>query len=122
LSTGSCTPITPVERTSTCAGSSPSAAAASACVARAAASPCSPVAAFAIPELTTTACGSATASASCDTSTGAAFRRLAVNIAAPTAGAIDRTSARSGDERRMPAATAAASNPCAAVTLKRGLP
>ena len=58
LSSGSRTPITPVERTSTSSASRPSSRAASAAVASASSSPRSPVAAFATPELTTTACGS----------------------------------------------------------------
>ena len=49
--------------------------------------PCSPVAAFATPALTTTACGSATARWRRETSTGAAWTRFVVHTAPPTAGA-----------------------------------
>ena len=89
------TPITPVERTSTSSASRSSSRPASAAVASASSSPRSPVAAFATPELTTTACGSATSRCAFETTTGAAWTRLTVNIAAPTAGAVERTTARS---------------------------
>ena len=55
-SSGRCSPITPVEATSTSAGAQPRTSLAMAAVSRAAASPRSPVAAFALPEFTTTAC------------------------------------------------------------------
>ena len=83
-------------------------AAVSAAVASASSSPCLPVAAFATPELITTACGSAAARCAFETSTGAACTRLAVNIAAPTAGTVERTTARSAFRRPDPGAHAAA--------------
>ena len=58
-----------------------------------------------------------------DTTTGAASTRFVVHTAAPTDGTVERTSARSGPERRMPACTPAATNPSAAVTdIRPGLP
>src|SRR5206468_1516763 len=85
-------------------------------VAIASSSPRSPVAALATPELITTACGSASRRCARETTTGAAGNRFAVNIAVPTAGAVERTTARSGELRRIPARTPAATNPFAAVT------
>ena len=64
-------------------GSRPSSRAVSTAVARASATPCSPVAAFATPEFATTACGCATARCSRETTTGAARNRFVVNIAVP---------------------------------------
>lgn len=72
LSIGSWTPITPVDRTSTCSAGSPSNRPASAAVANAFSLPRSPVAEFATPELTMTACGSARATCSRFTWSGAA--------------------------------------------------
>ena len=54
---------------------------------RASASPCAPVAAFATPELITTACGCVIARWRFETVTGAAWTRFCVHIAAPVAGA-----------------------------------
>ena len=116
-STGSGTPITPVESTSTCSSASPSSRAVAAAVACASRSPCSPVAAFAFPELTTTACGCARSRCSFERTTGAACMRLTVNIPAPVAGAVERTSARSFRVLRIPQCTPLATKPCAAVTL-----
>ena len=93
---------------------------ASAAVAIASSTPRSPVAAFATPELTTIACGSAAARCSFVTITGAAWTRLTVCIAVPTAGTVERTTARSFSFRRMPAWTPAATKPLAAVTLTPG--
>ena len=64
-------------------------------VAIASAMPCAPVAAFATPELTTIACGCASSRCCFETTTGAASTRFCVHIAAPVAGASERTSARS---------------------------
>ena len=69
-----------------------------------------------MPELITTACGSACARCAFETSTGAACTRFAVNIPAPTAGTVERTTARSSFDLRIPAWTAPATKPFAAVT------
>ena len=95
LCSGSRAPITPVERTSTSSASRSSSRAASAAVASASSLPRSPVAAFATPELITTACGSASARCSRLTCRHAAWTLLRVNIAAPTACGTERTIARS---------------------------
>jgi hypothetical protein len=116
---GSGTPITPVDITSTSSVRRQRSRAASAAVATASATPCSPVAAFATPELTTIACGWARSRCARETVTGAAWTRLEVNMAAPTAGTVVRISARSRPLRRMPALTAAATKPFGAVTLIR---
>src|SRR6187401_2331788 len=79
--------------------------------------PCSPVAAFAFPELTTTACGCARSRCFFERTTGAACMRLTVNIAAPVAGAVERTSARSFRVLRIPQCTPLATKLRAAVTL-----
>ena len=83
--------------------------------------PCAPVAAFAFPELITTACGCARSRCSLLTTTGAAWTRLAVNIPAPTQSPLPTTSARSGPSLLMRAATPLAVKPLAAVTLIRAL-
>ena len=114
-------PITPVERTSTCSGARPSRPAARSAVAIASASPCAPVAAFAMPELITTACGSALSRWRFDTTTGAASTRFCVHIAAPVASGTERTIARSRFSLRMCACTPDATKPTAAVTLIRAL-
>ena len=80
-------------------------------------SPWSPVAAFATPELITIACGSACSRWARETTTGAAWTRFFVNIAVPTAGTVVRTSVRSRSCLRIPALTARATKPLAAVTL-----
>ncbi len=122
-SMGSGTPITPVERTTTSSGCSPRADAVSAAVSSASATPAAPVAAFATPALMTTACGSAAPRCRFDTTTGAARTRFVVQTAAPTARAVDRTTARSGPDRRIPACTPLATKPRAAVTdIRRALP
>ncbi len=84
-SIGSGAPITPVESTTTCSGCRSSSDAVRSAVAMASDSPCAPVAAFAIPELTTTACGCATSRYRFDTTTGAASTRFCVQTAAPVA-------------------------------------
>ena len=65
-------PITPVERTTTSSAAMPSSRAVSAAVARASSSPRMPVAAFALPEFATTACGCASSRCSLLIFTGAA--------------------------------------------------
>jgi hypothetical protein len=109
--------MTPVESTTTCSASSPRRRAVSAAVASASSSPRTPVAAFATPELMTTACGSASSRWRRERSTGAACMRFAVNIAVPVAGSVERTSARSGAFLRMPQWTPEATKPRGEVTL-----
>jgi len=113
---GSSSPITPVERTSTSGGLKPSRHAAPAAVVRASRSPRGPVAAFAIPELITTACGCASSRCSFEIFTGAAAMRLTVNMAAPVPRRTERTIARSGFSRRIPQWTPLAAKPLGAVT------
>src|SRR5258705_6308732 len=95
-SIGSATPITPVEATSTCSGSQPSALATSSVIRRALASPSSPVQAFAQPLFTTMAQRVPGVTSRCrfETSTGAACARLAVN-----GPAIDAKVSRAGTAR-----------------------
>ena len=86
FSSGSGTPMTPVDRTSTSSGRRPSALRRL----RRRAPPrrrcrASPVAAFATPEFTTTACGSASSRCRRETVTGAACTRFVVQTAPPTA-------------------------------------
>ena len=69
------------------------------------------MAAFATPELMTTACGSAAARCRFETTTGAASTRFCVHIAAPVAGTSERTSARSRFSRLICARTPDATNP-----------
>jgi hypothetical protein len=61
----------------------------------------------------TIACGSATARCSFETTTGAASTWLTVHIAVPTAGTVERTTARSFALLRIPARTPAAAKPFA---------
>ena len=82
-----------------------------------------PVAALATPALTTTARGSASSRWRRETTTGAAWTRLVVQSAHPTAGSTAWTSATSGfPDGRIPAATPEATNPEAAVTDIRRAP
>ena len=53
---------------------------------------------------------------------GAAMFTVNQVLAAPTAGTVERTTARSSPLRRMPAATPEATKPLAAVTLIPALP
>ena len=124
FSIGSRGPMTPVDRTMTSSGASPRSRAVYAAVAAASSSPGRPVAAFATPALTTTACGCASSRWRRETTTGAAWTRFRVHIAHPTAGTSERTSATSGfPDGRIPAETPAATNPRAAVTdIRRGPP
>ncbi len=75
------------------------------------------MAAFATPELTAIACGCALSRWAFETTTGAAWTWLTVNMAVPTAGVSERTSARSLAFRRIPAWIPEARNPFGAVTL-----
>ena len=81
--------MTPVDATSTSAAAQPSAAAVSAAISRASASPCGPVQALAQPLLVTTARARPPLAARCafDTSTGAAWARFMVKRPAAVAGA-----------------------------------
>ena len=83
-----CTPITPVDDTSTCSEGQPSAAPVSAAVARAVSSPWLPVQAFAQPLFTITArtCPREAARLARDTCTGAACTWFVVKSAAADAG------------------------------------
>ncbi len=81
-SSGRRTPITPVERTTTASLTIPSASPTATAVASASASPAAPVAAFATPALTTTACGSA----SREVTTGHEHRRRLHAVGRPERG------------------------------------
>ena len=117
FSIGSRGPMTPVERTTTSSGASPSERATCSAVETASSSPGRPVAAFATPALITTAWGSARSRWRRETTTGAAWTRFLVHIAQPTAGTSERTSATSGfPDGRIPAETPAAAKLLAAVT------
>ena len=117
FSSGSGTPMTPVDRTSTSSGRRPSALASlRGCLLRIGRCRARPVAALATPELTTTACGCAFSRCRRETVTGAACTRFVVQTAPPTAAGSERTSARSSPERRIPACTPVATKPLAAVT------
>ncbi len=111
--------MTPVESTRTSSVFRSSSRAASALVARASSLPRSPVAEFATPELMTTACGSACPMWSRFTVRQAAWTLLRLNIAAPTAGAVERKTARSFAVGRIPAWIPEAMKPRGAVTLTR---
>ena len=90
-SRGSSTPITPVEATPTCAGSSPSPSAAAACIASAVSRPRWPSPTFEQPELAATA-RRPPRSARRETITGAPTRALLVKRAADTVSAASETS------------------------------
>ena len=93
-STGSGTPMTPVEQTSTSSSAQPSATATACAIALASASPCAPVHAFALPALMTTAAAVPEAMCARDTSTGAAATWFVVNRAAAATGSLGATRAR----------------------------
>src|SRR5258705_7024068 len=118
-SIGSATPITPVEATSTCSGSQPSALATSSVIRRALASPSSPVQAFAQPLFTTMAQPVPRVTSRCrfETSTGAACARLVVNRPAIDANVSTARTARSSAPAfaLMPQCSAADRNPVGAV-------
>ena len=114
-SIGSGTPITPVEATATRFSEEMLApAAASRCILAASSSPVTPVAAFALPELTTTAWMCARSQCSRQRSTGADWVPERVNRAALVVLWVSQTSRpRSGAPPSLiPHATPAARNPC----------
>ena len=117
---GSGIPMRPVEQTRTSVGATPSPFPASSHVRRASSRPRSPVAALALPELSTTAAARPSARWARVTWTGAAVARLVVNTpAALTArrsvvATIDRSGAPDGF---TPHTSPPASNPGTAVTL-----
>ena len=113
---GSGTPITPVDATSTCSGSHPRTEATISVEASAVLTPSSPVAALALPELRTIAWATPAAARGRETCTGAAQKRLVVNVAAQVHGASATTRARSerAGSLRNPACTPAARIPAAA--------
>ena len=116
--TGSGTPITPVEAMSTSCASQPSSSATICAERRATARPGSPVAALALPELSTTARARPRAARSRLRATGAAPKRLVVKAPATTQASSATTRARS---RRLgflrnPAETPEARTPAAAQT------
>src|SRR3954451_12827225 len=115
----------PVEQTSTCSAATPSPSPVSAAMRRASVRPRSPVAAFALPDDSTTAAARPSVRCSRLICTGAAQARLVVNT--PAAGAAVRSSvatiARSGaPDSLMPHAAPPAANPFGAVTLIAGPP
>ena len=81
--------MTPVDATSTASVGTPNSSPAHFASASQQSSPCLPVQALAIPELTTTACANAECSTIClSHSTGAAFTTLEVNVPATVQGAL----------------------------------
>ena len=118
-SIGSRSPISPVEHTATSPAPMSSAVATYSAVAWVSANPAGPVHALAPPELRTTARSRPSATACRDHSTGAACTRLRVKTAAAASDGPSLTTSatsRPPDSFR-PAATPAARNPPAAVTL-----
>ena len=113
-------PIRPVWHTSTSVGAHPSDSAVSVHMRSASDRPTTPVAALALPELSTTAAARRSPRCVRDTWTGAAATRLPVNTPAAVTGArsavaiIDRSGAPAGV---MPRARPPASNPTTAVTV-----
>src|SRR5680860_1557685 len=113
-------PISPVEHTRTSAGSTPRPAAVRSHIRRASALPAGPVAALALPELSTTAAAWPSWRCSRVTSTGAAVARLVVNTPAAVTGraGLTATTARSATPASFtPQASPPATNPRAASTL-----
>ena len=107
-------PMRPVEHTSTSVVAQPTASAVSSHMRSASARPCSPVAALALPELSTTAAARPSARWRRLICTGAAATRLVVNTPAAATGARSTvaTIARSGaPDALMPQASPPASNP-----------
>ena len=118
LSSGSGTPMRPVDSTTTSSSERLSRAAVCAAMAMASDSPWAPVTALATPELITTACGWALRRCDFDTRSGAACTWFVVNMAAPVARGRDRMIARSFRPfRRIPEDTPLATKPPGAVTL-----
>ena len=109
------TPITPVEATATRSSRTPAAIAAAPCIRAASSSPRLPVAAFALPEFTTTAPSASRRQRERHSSTGAAGAPERVKRAALTAsGSEQASSPRSGSpDGLMPAVTPAARKPAA---------
>jgi hypothetical protein len=100
LSTGSDSPITPVENGNTASGEHPALAASRVQHSRASRRPCSPVPALALPVFTSRYSGDVAARCSRATVTGAAQKALRVNTAAqvdPSSSAMTTRSFRSGD-------------------------
>ena len=91
-SSGSGTPITPVDATATWSSRTPDAIAPAPCIRAASSSPRRPVAAFALPELTTTARSASSRQRSRHSSTGAAGAPERVKRAALTASGSEQTS------------------------------
>lgn len=125
-SRSSCSPMRPVEQTSTSPAPTSSASATASAVACVVWKPCAPVKQLAPPELRTIAATSPSAIACCDQMMGLAFARLLVNTAAAARRGPRLTMrARSAaPELFNPQATPAASKPAGAVTvtgrLRRG--
>ena len=121
-SIGSGTPITPVEATATCSSWTPAAIAAAPCMRAASSSPRRPVAAFALPALTTTARSASSRQRSWQSTTGAARTPERVKRAAETVSGSSETSrprSRSPDgliPARTPAARKPAASPSRSVT------
>src|SRR5262245_17857663 len=110
-------PITPVDITSACSARAPTASAAHAAICRASAIPCSPVHAFATPELIATTRIDSLGVRSRLTVTGAAHTRFLVYTPAATAGRSDTTSVKSSLRLRFtPQQTPAARKPCGSRT------
>ena len=105
--------MTPVEATATRSCSTPTAAAAAACIRSATSMPWVPVAALALPALTTSARSARISERSCVTSTGAASTPERVNRAALVVSGASLTSRPTSvaPEGLMPAATPAARKP-----------
>jgi hypothetical protein len=110
---GSGTPITPVEQTATWSSLIPATIAPMPCILAAFSKPGRPVAALALPELTTTARSASSRVRSRHSSTGGAWVPEAVKRAALVAsGASQTTTPTSGEpDALMPAATPAARKP-----------
>ena len=115
---GSCSPISPVEHTTTSPAPMPSSPATSSAVVCVFWKPSGPVHAFAPPEFRTTARTDPARTTSRDQCTGAAATRLEVNwAAAANSGPVLTTSARSGPpEALKPASTPEAVKPAAVHT------
>jgi hypothetical protein len=106
--------MTPVEATATRSGSTPAAIAAAPCILAASSRPRPPVAAFALPELATTARRASSFARSCVSSTGAASTPERVKRAALVVAGASETSRPTSVPPLglMPAATPAARKPC----------
>ena len=124
FSMGSCSPISPVEQTTTSVAETPRASAVFSAVVCVFWNPWGPVQALAPPELRITASTRPSLTTSRDQCTGAAATRLDVKTAAAALdGPSLTTRATSGlPEALSPAVTPAARNPCGAVMLTVRLP